>query len=300
MKPGVRLAAALILAGLPAVSAAQHPAPRPPADPHQHHHGPEQPAEATGEAHDHSRPHHPQQEGVLPPHIPPITEADRAAAFPDLQGHAVHDRAIHYFVLFDRLEWQGTGDHSGLHLENRGWIGRDVDRLWFRVDGEREDGRLEAASFHALYGRAIAPWWDVVAGVRQDVRPGSPQTWAAIGIQGLAPYWFEVEATAYVGPGARTQFRFETEYEVLLTNRLILQPLVELAINGKADPERGLGAGLSSAEWGLRMRYEIRREFAPYVGVVWDRKFMDTADYARAEGERTGGARLALGLRVWF
>jgi copper resistance protein B len=102
--------------------------------------------------------------------------------------------------------------------------------------------------------------------VRQDFRPGDPQTWAAVGIQGLAPYWFEVEATGYVGAGGRTAAKLEVEYELLFTNRLILQPLVELELYGKSDPERGIGRGLSSLETGLRLRYEIRREFAPYVG----------------------------------
>ena len=232
--------------------------------------------------------------------LPPVTDEDRKAAFPDLNGqHTVHDNAVLYFVLFDQLEWQGGGDPGG-SWENKSWIGGDVNRFWFRTEGEAEDGDVETAHLHALYGRAIHPWWDVVAGVRQDFRPGPAQTWAAIGIQGLAPYWFEVEATAYIGESARTHFRVETEYEFLLTNRLILQPLVELEIYGKSDPERGIGAGVSSAEAGLRLRYEFRREFAPYVGVTWDRKLFGTADLAQAAGDDTGATRLALGVRTWF
>jgi copper resistance protein B len=153
---------------------------------------------------------------------------------------------------------------------------------------------------HALYGRAIRRWWDVLVGVRQDFRPGPARTWAAVGVQGLAPYWFEIEATAYIGESGRTHFRFETEYELLLTNRLVLQPLVELEIYGKSDPERRIGAGLGSAAAGLRLRYEIRREFAPYIGVTWNQKFFGTRDFARAAGEDTGGARVAAGVRVWF
>lgn len=248
---------------------------------------------------DHSQ-HHPPASSALPPHIPPLTDADRAAAFPDVDEHTTHDDAVNYFVLFDQLEWQGTRAGSGLSWDSKGWIGRDIDRFWFRTEGEREHGRLENGQVHALYGRAIAPWWDVVAGIRQDVRPGPAQTWAALGIQGLAPYWFDIEATAYVGASGRTHFRFETEYEVILTNRLILQPLLELEVYGKSDPERGIGSGLSSADLGLRLRYELRREFAPYVGIVWNRKFFGTADYARAAGDSTGGARLALGLRLWL
>jgi copper resistance protein B len=140
----------------------------------------------------------------------------------------------------------------------------------------------------------------VVAGVRQDFRPGNPQTWAAVGVQGLAPYWFEIEATAYIGADARTHARFEAEYDLLLTNRLIIQPLFELEMYGKRDPERGLGAGLTAFEAGLRLRYEIRRQFAPYLGVIWDRKLFSTADLARENGESVSSTKLAVGVRTWF
>ena len=232
--------------------------------------------------------------------LPTLTDADRAAAFPDVKGQPVHDNMINSFVLFDQLEWQAGDAGNGLNWENKGWIGGDLNRFWFRTEGDSEGGRLQTAYAHALYGRAIARWWDVVAGVRQDLRPGPAQTWAAVGIQGLAPQWFDVEATAYVGAAGRTHLRFETEYELLLTNRLILQPRVEFDLYGKADPERGIGAGLSAADAGIRVRYEFRREFAPYVGVVWTRKFFGTADFAQAQGEKAGGARAVAGLRFWF
>lgn len=235
-----------------------------------------------------------------PKDLPPITEQDRRAAFPDVHGHSVHDSSIHYFVLFDQVEWQSGNGTSGLNLDSKGWIGGDLNRLWFRAEGEGESGSVGEAQTHFLYGRAISRWWDVVAGVRQDIRPSPSETWAAVGIQGLAPYWFEVEATAYFGKEGRTHFRFETEYDLLLTNRWILQPLVEVELYGKAIPERGIGAGLSSVDYGLRLRYEVRRELAPYVGVTWNELYGGTADMARAAGENTGGARLALGLRAWF
>jgi len=237
---------------------------------------------------------------ALPPGIPPITDADRAAAFPDVEGHGVHDNAVNYYVLFDQLEWQRGDSGGGVSWDSKGWIGRDRDRFWFRTEGSGTGGRLGNSQTHLVYGRAIARWWDVVVGVRQDLRPGPAQTWAAVGVQGLAPYWFDVEATAYVGASGRTHFRFETEYELLLTNRLVLQPLVEVEIYGKSDPEHGMGVGLSTADTGLRLRYEFRREIAPYVGMTWSRKFFETADLAEAAGDRATGARLALGLRLWF
>jgi copper resistance protein B len=236
-----------------------------------------------------------------PAGLPPITDEDRRAAFPELDGqHTVHDDAVFTYVLFDQLEWRSGTDGAGVGWETTGWIGGDVSRFWFRTEGEAEDGDLGEAEAHALYGRAIARWWDLVLGARQDAHPGPARTWAAVGLQGLAPYWFEVEATAYIGESGRTHVRLESEYELLLTNRLVLQPMVEVDIYGKADPGRGIGAGLSSMDAGLRLRYEIRREFAPYVGVTWSRRFFDTADLATAEGEDPSAARLALGLRLWF
>jgi copper resistance protein B len=132
------------------------------------------------------------------------------------------------------------------------------------------------------------------------VRPGPAQTWAAFGIQGIAPYWFDVQATGYVGGSGRTHVRVETEYDLLLTNRLVLQPMLETEIYGKSDPEHHFGAGLATLDVGLRLRYEIRREFAPYAGLVWSRKFFGTADLAEAAGETPAGWRLAMGVRTWF
>ena len=236
----------------------------------------------------------------LPPFIPRLTDEDRKAAFPDVHGHTVHDNAMNYFVLFDQLEWQTVEGGSGVNLDSKGWIGGDRNRLWFRAEGDSEEGRIGDAQAHVLYGRRFSRWWDIVAGLRQDSRPGRAQTWAAVGVQGLAPYWFEVEATAYVGASGRTHARFEVEYELLLTNRFVLQPLVEVEVFGKSDPERGIGAGLSTTQAGFRLRYEFRRAFAPYVGVAWNRRFGKTADFAEAAGEDVNGARLVTGLRLWF
>src|SRR3990170_529802 len=122
-----------------------------------------------------------------------------------------------------------------------------------------------------MYGRGISRWWDVVAGLRQEVRPVPGRTWVAVGLQGLAPHWFDIEVTAYLGEGGRSQLRFEAEYDLLLTNRLKIQPLVEIDVYGKADHGRSVGSGLSRGEFGVRIRYEVRREFAPYVGLTWDR-----------------------------
>jgi copper resistance protein B len=232
--------------------------------------------------------------------IPELTAADRAAVYEDHNGHAVHDSAINSFFLINQLEWQDADDGSALSWDASGWIGGDIDRLWLRSEGERTNGKTEEAEVQALWGHAISPWWDVVAGVRQDFKPGDPQTWAALGVQGMALYNFEAQATAYIGEGGQSAARLEGDYDILLTNRLILQPTAEANFYGKNDPDRGVGSGLSDTEVGLRLRYEIRREFAPYVGVTWNRAYGNTADYASEEGEDRSEARLVLGVRLWF
>ncbi|BCT92479.1 copper resistance protein B [Lysobacter helvus] len=224
--------------------------------------------------------------------IPALTDADRAAAKPPMADHPEHDNAIQSFVQFNRLE----GFDGGLEWQGQAWIGTDTDKLWLRSEGERIDERTEAADLEVLYGKPIARWWDLVAGVRHDFKPGASQDWAAIGVTGTTPYKIELEATAYIGASGRTAARIEAEYEALLTNRLILQPLVELNLNGKDDPARHVGAGLSTAEAGLRLRYEVTRQFAPYIGVVYERAFGDTADLRHDASD----TRVVAGFRIWF
>lgn len=232
--------------------------------------------------------------------IPVLTDADRAAARPPPGGHTVHDNSIHSYWLLDRLEAWDADEGTAMAWEAVSWIGTDLDRIWLRSEGERVDGMTESADVEVLYGRSIARWWDVVAGVRHDFGQGPSQTFAAVGVQGLAPYKFEVEATAYVGQSGQTAARFEVEYDTLLTNRLILQWLVETEVYGKDDPQRGIGSGLSTAEAGLRLRYEFTRQFAPYVGIVRERAFGTTADYRQLDGEDVDDTRFVAGLRIWF
>lgn len=249
------------------------------------------PAERKAEAAAASEPREP---------IPALTDADRAAAFPPLQHHMQHAPAVNHYLLFNRLESVEAEHGSAQAWEAQGWIGTDTDRLWLRSEGEREHGATESADLEVLYGRAISPWWDAVAGLKHDFRPESSQTWAAFGVQGLSPYKFEVAATAYLGESGRTALNLEAEYELLLTNRLILQPLIEVDLNGKDDARRGVGRGLSTIEAGLRLRYELNRHFAPYIGLSRERAFGDTADYRRADGEDVDDTRFVAGIRLWF
>lgn len=232
--------------------------------------------------------------------IPPLTDADRAAAAPPSGGHPAHDNGIQRYVLLDRLEGWDADPGAGAAWAMQGWVGTDLNRLWLRSEGERVDGRTESADLEALYGRSVSRWWDVVAGVRHDFNPGGSQDFAAIGVMGLAPYMFEVQATGYIGQSGQTAARLEVEYEMLLTNRLILQPMVEADFYGRNDERRGIGSGLSTAEAGLRLRYEITRQFAPYVGIVREQAFGRTADLRRADGEDTDDTRVIAGFRIWF
>ena len=232
--------------------------------------------------------------------IPEVTDADRAAAFAHVGHHDMQDNGVHHYVQFNRLEGFDSDEGNGLAWEAQSWIGTDLDRLWLRSEGERAGGRTEAADLELLYGRAVARWWDAVVGIRHDFKPGGSQNFLAVGVIGLAPYKFEVAATAYLGEGGQAAARIEVEYETLLTDRLILQPLVEIELHGKDDPARGIGSGLSTAEAGLRLRYEFTREFAPYVGVVHERAFGRTTDYREDAGESADDTRVVAGVRIQF
>ncbi|POQ05945.1 copper resistance protein CopB [Pseudomonas syringae pv. syringae] len=232
--------------------------------------------------------------------IPPITDADRATVYTSHAGHQVHDSAINSYFLADKLEWQDANDGSALAWDLSGWIGGDIDRLLLRSEGERTNGKTEEAEIQALWGHSISPWWDVVAGARQDFKPGAPQTWAAFGLQGQAISDLDIEATAFIGEAGQTAARLEADYDLQLTSNVVLQPTAELNFYGKNDPQRGNGSGLSTSEFGLRLRYEITPQFAPYIGVSWDRSYGKTADYAREDDEDTQDARLVVGVRMWF
>lgn len=231
--------------------------------------------------------------------IPTVTEAGRRAAFPDVHLHHLHGTSIQQYWLADRLEY-ADGDHgAGLDWEGLGWIGGDIQRLWLRTEGESADGRGRG-DIEFLYGRGVRAWWDVLAGVRQDFGEGPSRTWVAFGVQGVAPYRFEVSATAYVGEGGRSAARLEAHYDMLFTNRLILQWRTEANLYGKADPELAIGSGLGTFEAGIRLRYEMMRQFAPYAGLAFSHAFGNTADLRRQAGEAASETKFVAGLRLWF
>ena len=246
------------------------------------------------------------QEADTPPganHVPPppprhTMDAMSASQMIDVMG--MDDDASFSMLMLDRFERVRTDDGNATAWNGSAWFGRDFDKLWLKSEGSAADGRVEHADVQALWSHAVAPFWDMQVGVRRDFGRGPDRTWAAFGVQGLAPYWFELDATAYVGANGRSALRFEGEYDLLLTQRWIVQPRFELNAYGKADPALGIGAGVSDAEVGVRLRYEIRREFAPYIGVEWRKRFGASADFARLAGDSAFDAQIVVGVRVWF
>jgi copper resistance protein B len=205
-------------------------------------------------------------------------------------------------VIIDRVE-AGFGDDVEIWLwDVQGWSGGDLNRFWWKSEGEGDvDDGLEESEVQALYSRAVTPFWDVQAGVRQDFRQdGEDRTHLVLGLQGLASYWWEIDAAAFLSTKGDVTARVEAEYDQRLTQRLILQPRLEIDVSAGDVPELDIGSGLSSVEAGLRLRYEFRKEFAPYVGVEWSRAFGNTADDIRARGGEADDTRLVVGLKAWF
>ncbi|WP_374962469.1 copper resistance protein B [Spongiibacter tropicus] len=209
------------------------------------------------------------------------------------------DEHAFWSVLGDRLEYQEDSDSTVYDVQ--AWYGTTYNRFVIKAEGDIADGTLEESSTDLLWGHALNAYFDTQLGVRLDqYNEGKDRQWLAIGIQGLAPYWFELDVTAYVSDDGRTALSAEAEYELLLTQRLILQPRAELNLYGKDDLDNRLGEGLSDLAVGLRLRYEFSRQFAPYIGVEWTDTYGDTADYRRAAGEDTSGTQFVAGLRFWF
>jgi copper resistance protein B len=205
-------------------------------------------------------------------------------------------------VLIDSIEASFGDGEEGYSWNAQGWTGGDINRFWWKTEGEGAfGGQLHDAEVQALYSRAVAPFWDVQAGVRQDFRPdGDDTTHLTVGVQGVAPYWFEMSAAAFLSTEGDLTARAEAEYDQRLTQKWILQPAIEAAFSASDIPELEIGSGLTSVTAGLRLRYEIRKEFAPYVGVEWSRSFGDTADYAKARGEDADATRFVVGIKAWF
>lgn len=212
-----------------------------------------------------------------------------------------HGGTSTYQVMLNLAEYQVRRGRDGYRLDGEAWFGEDINRLTLKSEGEGSFGSgVDSAEVQVLYSRALDPYWNLQAGVRQDFQPGPARTYATIGIEGVAPYWFDVEGALFLSDKGDLLARASAYYDQRITQRLILQPRLELNFAAQDMPRNGIGSGLSNAELGMRLRYEVAREFAPYMGVSWERKFGNTADYARLRGEETGGFSFVLGVRSWF
>lgn len=248
----------------------------------------------------------------VPAHVHEATPATEISALPRDDSAAMqearhmnmmmHGEAINTYLIAERFEQNLDGDDESLQWEMQGWVGRDLSKLWFKTEGVYDTGdkRSEASEIQALFSRAIAPYWDLQAGVRQDNGFGPSRSYAVIGLQGLAPYWFEVDAAAFVSERGDLSSRLEAEYELRFTQKTLLQSRVELDYAFADDVAIGAGKGLRDASFGLRLRYEVRREFAPYIGVEWHESYGDTATYLDQRGVKRDSVNLVAGLRIWY
>lgn len=242
----------------------------------------------------------PMQGGKPPPDARDPNAYGEGTRHAGLPGNAMNDEARFGRLLINNAEIAGGDGEHGQDLDADAWYGGDYDKAWFKAEGARRGGHLESLRTEALWDHAVAPFWSTQLGMRHDTGGGPARNWLAFGVRGLAPYWFDIDAAAYLRSGGSLGARLDARYELLFTQRLILEPELRANLYSKADPERGVGSGLSDVEFGLRLRYEIRRQLAPYIGVTWQRRFGGTANYASARGEARQATQAVAGVRIWF
>jgi len=214
-------------------------------------------------------------------------------------GQTLHaaegDDPIRTMFLMDQFEIRNTDTENLRTWEGSFYIGYDIDKLYFYSTGEATKEGLESSQNDLVYSRAIAPFWDAQIGLAYDKNSDASKTWGEVAIAGLAPYWFEARAALLVNGDGNVGLRLDAEYEALITQKLILTPSLEADFYTKDDAQLSIGSGLSIVEAGLRLRYEIKREFAPYIGVVWEKTFGNTRDYNPVDE-----TSFLVGVRFWF
>ncbi len=245
--------------------------------------------------------------GNAPAPAPPMDHyADRQFA-PGAMAKARHDMMFEsggkpfHQVMFNLAEYQAHQGRDGYRWDDEAWFGGDIDRVWLKSEGEgalREG--VESAEVQALYSRAVGPYFNLQAGVRRDFQPSPNRTYATVGFEGLSPYMFEVEGALFLSTKGDLLGRLDGYYDQRITQRLVLQPRVEFNLSAQDVPENRRGAGLTDAELGLRLRYEIRRQFAPYVGVSYLAQTGRTSAFTRAEGKKPQTTSFVAGVRMWF
>lgn len=234
-----------------------------------------------------------------PPQTPPPTGGSGATRSmrPEQMGAQLFEHA-----LLNQLEGRSDGSNSEFRWDGEAWIGTNMNRAWLKSEGSASNGTVSDGDIEAFYDRPLPHlrYFDGQVGVREDVDSGPHRTWLALGIEGLAPGFFEFEPTLYIRGGGHVAGRITGSYDLLITQRLIAQPELEMDFYSKADPQRRLGTGLSDLDTGLRVRYEFSRKFAPYVGFAYAREYGGTARFARQAGQSTAAPRFVFGLRIWY
>ncbi|MCZ6697904.1 MAG: copper resistance protein B [Planctomycetota bacterium] len=218
-----------------------------------------------------------------------------------LRAEVVDDQ-LFTLVKIDQLEVRFQDGDDVAAWDGQARIGTDRHKLAVKSEGEYvvDPNHMENAEVQFLYLRLISDFFDAQIGVRHDFEPDPSRTFAVVGINGLAPQWFEVDASLFLSDEGDVSARFEVEYDILITQRLVLQPDAEINVAFSDDEPTGVGSGVSNVELGLRLRYEFAREFAPYLGINWERKLGNTSDFARAEGEDDNVFSVVAGLRIFF
>jgi copper resistance protein B len=220
-------------------------------------------------------------------------------SLPSQRQVVLADEATFVGVWMDRFELVDHEDGEGAEMEGYAWLGNSYRRILLQAQIETVEGEVEEGEVDLLYSRAVSPFWDIRAGLHRSFGENADRDWATIGFKGLAPYWFEVDAALHLGDNGRTAFDLEVEYELLLTQRLVLQPRIDIKAFSETDIELGRGSGLSTIKAGARLRYEFDRQFAPYLGVERVKLFGETADLRQLGSSRTE-THWVLGLRFWY
>lgn len=214
---------------------------------------------------------------------------------PEMMGNGVFTAVVFNQLELSRADGKNTGNY-----DFDGWLGTDWNRIALKAEGDIANSKLEDARTELLWRKPIGIFWNSELGVRQDSGYEKNRSWLALGIKGISPYWVDLDATVYLGKDNRTAFRGEATYDWRILQRLILQPSIEANLYGKTDSENNIGKGLSDIQAGLRLRYELTRQFAPYIGVETTRQFGKTADLLKLAGERTQRTAAVAGVRFWF
>lgn len=223
-----------------------------------------------------------------------------AAGLPTTVHAMAEDDPLLYLFKADQFEARSGDEEDAAAFEGHLWVGKDLNKLWIKTEIEATEDETEGAEWQLLYSRAIDPNWDLQVGLRADVEPEPERNWFAIGFYGVAPYWFEVDTALFIEEDEQVNLRFEAEYELMLTQKWVLAPEIELNWYSEDDDELAIAAGFAEVEAGIRLRYEITREFAPYIGINYESLLGDTRDLAEEDDEETSDTQLVVGLRFWF